>query len=120
MIQNIFTFLRIAAVAVLVVLGLSIGNKAGVTNFDQLFAGGAVFDFRLFGLALIAVLWTYDGFYSVSCTAEEVKKPAKKTTAPKAKAAAPKAEKSKKVAEKKPVKTQTSAKKKKTTSTKEK
>lgn len=76
-VQNIFTFLRIAAVAVLVVLGLSLGKKSGVTNFDQLFAGGGTFDFRLFGLALIAVLWTYDGFYSVNCTAEEVKKPAR-------------------------------------------
>ena len=76
-VQNIFTFLRIAAVAVLIALGLSIGRKSGITNFDQLFAGGGAFDFRLFGLALIAVLWTYDGFYSVSCTAEEVKKPAR-------------------------------------------
>ncbi len=76
-VQNIFTFLRIAAVAVLVVLGLSLGKKSGITNFDQLFTNGGSFDFRLFGLALIAVLWTYDGFYSVSCTAEEVKKPAR-------------------------------------------
>jgi len=74
-VQNIFTFLRIAAVATLIVLGLSIGKKSGVANLDQLFTGDAVFNFKLFGLALIAVLWTYDGFYSVSCIAEEVKKP---------------------------------------------
>jgi APA family basic amino acid/polyamine antiporter len=74
-VQNIFTFLRIASVAVLVVLGLSIGKKSGVSNFDQLFTGGTAFDFRLLGLALIAVFWTYDGWYSLSCTAEEVKKP---------------------------------------------
>jgi len=74
-VQNIFTFLRIASVAVLVVLGLSIGKKSGVMNLDQLFTGETAFDFRLFGLALIAVFWTYDGWYSVSCTAEEVKKP---------------------------------------------
>jgi APA family basic amino acid/polyamine antiporter len=74
-VQNIFTFLRIAAVAILVVLGLSIGKKSGVTNLGQFFTGDAVFNFKLFGLALIAVLWTYDGFYSVSCTAGEVKKP---------------------------------------------
>ncbi|NIM90568.1 MAG: amino acid permease [Candidatus Aminicenantes bacterium] len=76
-VQNIFTFLRLAAVAVLIVLGLSIGRKSGITNLDQLFTSGGAFDFRLFGLALIAVLWTYDGFYSVSCAAEEVKKPAR-------------------------------------------
>ena len=28
-----------------------------------------------FGLALVAVLWAYDGWYSVSCAAEEVKNP---------------------------------------------
>jgi APA family basic amino acid/polyamine antiporter len=76
-VQNIFTFLRIAAVAILVVLGLSIGKKSGVANLDQLFTGDLVFNFKIFGLALIAVLWTYDGFYSVSCTGEEVKKPEK-------------------------------------------
>jgi len=74
-VQNIFTFLRIAAVAILVILGLFIGKKSGVTNLGQFFTGDAVFNFKLFGLALIAVLWTYDGFYSVSCTAGEVKKP---------------------------------------------
>lgn len=74
-VQNIFTFLRIASIAALVVLGLTIGKKSGVSGFDQLFSGNIGFDFRLFGLALIAVFWTYDGWYSVSCTAEEVKKP---------------------------------------------
>ncbi|UCC41357.1 MAG: amino acid permease [Candidatus Aminicenantes bacterium] len=74
-VQNIFTFLRIASISALVILGLTLGKKAGVGNFDQLFSGDAAFDFRIFGLALIAVFWTYDGFYSVSCTAEEVKKP---------------------------------------------
>jgi APA family basic amino acid/polyamine antiporter len=28
-----------------------------------------------FGLALVAVFWTYDGWYSVNCTAEEVRDP---------------------------------------------
>jgi len=76
-VQNIFTFLRIAAVAVLVALGLSIGKKSGLMNLNQIFTGEAAFNFKLFGLALIAVLWTYDGWYSVNCTAEEVKKPAR-------------------------------------------
>lgn len=74
-VQNIFTFLRIASIAALIVLGLTLGNKSGVSEINQLFSGDAAFDFRLFGLALIAVFWTYDGWYSVSCTAEEVKKP---------------------------------------------
>jgi len=74
-VQNVFTFLRIGSIAILVVLGLTLGKKSGVSNFDQLFPGGGTFDFKLFGLALIAVLWTFDGWYSVNCTAEEVKRP---------------------------------------------
>jgi len=78
-VQNIFTFLRIAAIAAFVILGLTLGKKAGITNFGQIFSveTGLSFDtlMSLFGLALIAVLWTYDGWYSPTCTAEEIKKP---------------------------------------------
>jgi APA family basic amino acid/polyamine antiporter len=74
-VQNIFTFLRIGAVAALVILGLAIGKKSGVGNVEGLFPAGGILDFRLFGLALIAVLWTYDGWYGVNCTAEEIKNP---------------------------------------------
>ena len=78
-VQNIFTFLRIAAIAAFVILGLTLGKKAGITNFSQIFSveTGLSFDtlMSLFGLALIAVFWTYDGWYSPTCTAEEIKKP---------------------------------------------
>lgn len=77
-VQNIFTFLRLASVAAIVIFGLTLGKKTGVMNSSQLFTGTNVFNpnfFKLFGLALIAVLWTYDGWYSVNCTAEEIKKP---------------------------------------------
>jgi APA family basic amino acid/polyamine antiporter len=78
-VQNIFTFLRIAAIAAFVILGLTLGKKAGITDFSQIFSveTGLSFDtlMSLFGLALIAVLWTYDGWYSPTCTAEEIKKP---------------------------------------------
>lgn len=76
-VQNIFTFLRIASIAVLVILGLAVGKKAGATTLPLLFSGGSGFNFKLIGLALIAVLWTYDGWYSVNCTAEEIKQPEK-------------------------------------------
>lgn len=76
-VQNIFTFLKIVSIAVLVILGLVVGKKAGATNLPQMFSGGAGFNFKLIGLALIAVLWTYDGWYSVNCTAEEIKQPEK-------------------------------------------
>ncbi len=74
-VQNVFTFLRIGAVAGLVIFGLAIGKKSGIGHPVELFPSGGVFDFRLFGLALIAVMWTYDGWYGVNCTAEEVKNP---------------------------------------------
>jgi APA family basic amino acid/polyamine antiporter len=76
-VQNIFTFLRLAAVAALIVLGLTIGSKAGVSSLGGLFNGDMSFDIKLFGLAFIAVLWTYDGWYSVNCAAEEIKNPGK-------------------------------------------
>jgi APA family basic amino acid/polyamine antiporter len=76
-VQNIFTFLRIAAVAVLIVLGLSVGSKAGVVSFKGLSTGDISLNIRLFGLALIAVLWTYDGWYGINCAAEEIKNPGK-------------------------------------------
>lgn len=74
-VQNIFTSLKILAVGALVVLGFALGTKSGAVNFSHLFGEGQGFSFKYFGLALIAVLWTYDGWYSVSCTAEEIKKP---------------------------------------------
>jgi APA family basic amino acid/polyamine antiporter len=77
-VQNIFTFLRLASVAGIIILGLAVGKKAGIMNAGDLFSGEAGFSFntlKLFGVALIAVLWTYDGWYSVNCTAEEIKRP---------------------------------------------
>ena len=76
-VQNIFTFLRIAAVAVLIGLGLTLGSKAGAVSFEGLLSGDMSFNVKLFGLALIAVLWTYDGWYSINCAAEEIKNPGK-------------------------------------------
>jgi APA family basic amino acid/polyamine antiporter len=78
LLQNVLTFFRIGVVVFLVVLGLVWGNKAGVSSLKDLFpAGGLGFWSALqhFGLALIAVFWTYDGWYSVSCTAEEIQRP---------------------------------------------
>jgi APA family basic amino acid/polyamine antiporter len=77
-IQNIFTFLRLGSVAAIAVFGLVLGKRAGITNFRQLFSGGEAMGPNVvsaFGLALIAVLWTYDGWYAVNCTAEEIKRP---------------------------------------------
>lgn len=77
-VQNIFTFLRIASVIAIVVFGLALGRKSGVSNFGEIFSGSSRLNTNIlmsFGLALIAVFWTHDGWYSVNCTAEEIKKP---------------------------------------------
>jgi len=77
-VQNIFTFLRLGSVAAFVIFGLTLGTKSGITNFNRIFSvetGFSLETLTLFGLALIAVFWTYDGWYSANCTAEEIKKP---------------------------------------------
>jgi len=76
-VQNIFTFLRIAAVVALIVLGLTVGSKAGVVSFEGLLKGDISFSIKLFGLAFIAVLWAYDGWYGINCAAGEIKNPGK-------------------------------------------
>ncbi len=76
--QNLLTFFRIGAVLFLIVFGLLSEHKAGIAGFGDLFpagAGGLGDLLKHFGLALIAVFWTFDGWYSVSCTAEEIQKP---------------------------------------------
>ena len=77
LVQNILTFVRLGTVAGLVVLGVLVGAKAGAANFSPLFPAGPAFPAVLkpFGLALVAVFWTYDGWYSVNCTAEEIRDP---------------------------------------------
>jgi APA family basic amino acid/polyamine antiporter len=77
-VQNILTFLRLGSVAAIVVFGLTLGKKAGITDIGELFSGNEMLSWgflQSFGLALIAVFWTYDGWYAVNCTAEEIKKP---------------------------------------------
>ena len=79
-VQNILTLLRIGSVAAIVVLGLTIGHRTGITHPSQLFSGGeplSLASLKLFGLALIAALWTYDGWYAINCAAGEVSEPEK-------------------------------------------
>jgi APA family basic amino acid/polyamine antiporter len=76
-VQNLLTVVRLGTVAALVVLGVLFGTKAGAANFHPLFPPGPAFPAILkpLGLALVAVFWTYDGWYSVNCTAEEIRNP---------------------------------------------
>jgi APA family basic amino acid/polyamine antiporter len=76
-VQNALTVIRLGTVAALVVLGIFFGVKAGGGNFHPLFPPGPGLPALLgpIGLALVAVFWTYDGWYAVNCTAEEIRDP---------------------------------------------
>lgn len=76
-VQNSLTLIRLGTVAALIGLGLIFGTKAGGANFHPLFPPGPGWPAALqsLGLALVAVFWTYDGWYSVNCTAEEIRNP---------------------------------------------
>ncbi len=74
-VQNFFTFVRLVSLASLFLFGWLFGKKAGIQGVEELFSSAGTFDLKALGLALFAVLWTYDGWYSVNCTAEEIRKP---------------------------------------------
>ena len=65
---------KVGALVLLIAAALLLGggNGASVANFS---AGGAPVDAGLFGLALVSVLWAYDGFADVAFAAGEVKDP---------------------------------------------
>jgi APA family basic amino acid/polyamine antiporter len=73
--QNVFAAVRFLAFAGLAVFGLWLGRKTGISSAAGLIAGLSRFDFKAFGLAVLTVLWAYDGWYALNCTAEEVRNP---------------------------------------------
>lgn len=76
-IQNIVTLLKIGALAAIVSLGLILGRGQSIEldffpsghNVSSLFFG--------MGVAMIAVIWTYDGWNNVNFAAGEIKNPKK-------------------------------------------
>ncbi len=73
-IAGISTIAKFGALAFLVLVSFLLGGSAGasVSNFS---APGADVNAGLFGLALISVLWAYDGFADLSFAAGEVSNP---------------------------------------------
>jgi basic amino acid/polyamine antiporter, APA family len=73
--QNFMTVLRFLALGAFVAFGLALGRHPGLLNLHPLFPKGPLPSWTLFGAAFLAVVWTYDGWYSVNCAAEEVRNP---------------------------------------------
>jgi APA family basic amino acid/polyamine antiporter len=73
-IQNMFTVFRLGSIAAILVFGWAVGKRTGLPHSGDFFDFGGGLPVSAFGVALFAALWTYDGWYSVNCTAEEVRK----------------------------------------------
>lgn len=74
--QNIATWTKFAALAVFLVLGFTLG-KGDWSNFTNSIPGDLNSAALLsgFGIAMIAVFWTYDGWVYITWVAGEVKRP---------------------------------------------
>jgi amino acid transporter len=73
-VAGISTIGKFAALTVVVLVSFALGGGAGASAANFSAAAGPV-SASLFGLALISVLWAYDGFADVSFAAGEVKDP---------------------------------------------
>ncbi len=73
-IQNLFTLAKLAAIGALVVGGLVVAPAAHVSWSAPLPANPWSLA-APFGVALIATLWTYDGWYAVTFSAGEMRSP---------------------------------------------
>jgi len=71
LVLNLTTTTKYAALALLVVLAF----VAGHGDFGHYVAGGGTLEVGLFGLALVSVLWAYDGWADLSFVSGEVKDP---------------------------------------------
>ncbi len=72
--QNVATWMKFAAIAVFVVLGFAIG-RGDWGHFSMPGSAGSGSGLSAFGVALIAVFWTYDGWVYLTWAAGEVKNP---------------------------------------------
>ena len=72
-VQNVLSFTKLAGLFMMIVFLLGHGSRARLTaNF---WPESWHLDFAPFGIALIGVLWAYDGWHVISFAAGEVKKP---------------------------------------------
>lgn len=75
-VNNIFTVAKVLAIFILIGAGLFIDPGQSSGNFENFFSMDGI-TFSAFGLAMIAVLWGYQGWDYTTFIAEEVKEPQK-------------------------------------------
>jgi APA family basic amino acid/polyamine antiporter len=71
-VQNLMTVLKIGAILAVAVLGFLVPAKSVLGITAPLPSGGLL---AAFGIAMIAALWTYDGWYGLTFSAGEMKNP---------------------------------------------
>ena len=71
---GISTVAKFGALALLVLLSFALGGSVG-GSFENMASNGAPIDWGVFGLALISVMWAYDGFADLTFASGEVKDP---------------------------------------------
>lgn len=76
-VQNIFTFLKVAALAGLIILTFIAGHAAPVAFKPILPEQFSVNLLSAFGVAMVAALWAYDGWNNTTYVAAEVREPQK-------------------------------------------
>jgi APA family basic amino acid/polyamine antiporter len=77
-VQNLLTLVKVGSILLFVVLGLTRGTAAGTVSLVSPVAGslgGGRLLLAAFGVAMIATLWTYDGWYNLTFSAGEMKDP---------------------------------------------
>ncbi len=73
--QNVFTLVKIGAILAIILLGLFLPG-GDLANFHPLLpTGSALALVGPLGLAMIAILWTYDGWIQITYMAGEVQRP---------------------------------------------
>lgn len=70
--QNLLTVLKVAAIAGFVAFGLLVDGQARPELLAPVPAAGLV---TAFGVGMIAALWTFDGWYGLTLSAGEVRRP---------------------------------------------
>lgn len=74
---GISTMAKFGALALLVLASFALGGGTAGASFTHMASNGAPIDWGLFGLALISVLWAYDGFADLTFASGEVTNPQK-------------------------------------------